>query len=725
MNSYKTKQTLAILIAAGSLPLAAMAGTASLSTVVISADKIDTSAQLAHEARHESPNPKTVIEAEQLNQFGDQPLGDALRRLVGVSFDGANRAREIQLRNVGVEYTQVTINGRRILDGNSSRTVQVDRIPSSLVERIEIIHTPQANQDGQGAVGTVNIVLKQGADSNPNEVGVGVGYLDENGAVGDSTVFYSVGDERLRLTLSGGIQQQRRNESKDTYTYTGAGVANSGSLNTNVRRYEQVNLTPRIDMNIDARNSVQIEPMHLRTTEFRTDVKKTLSTNQATVTKAEDEFRKRTRENNGLYAAWKHTTAGETVLTSSLDWQEGSEDTTRDAKTLDAAGAVTGTRQRTQDVSMGLLKVGLGAQTRLGAHALEYGLGQSSESRSDDSTDVKDGVLQAVVANQRIKIEEKIFNLYAQDSYSPFAGNLLTFGLRGEKSSTSTADIFSAPVEHSSMKALPSFSMRQVLTPTTDLRLGVAQTLRRPNLRELSPGTVQNSGTFAKPDVGGNPDAVPESILGLDLGVDHFLYGRKGLLSAKVFARQFNDKLENIYATEAGRVVTRPKNVGDGHMTGLELEMRMPLEDMGMKNVTLWSNLTTVKTEVTSRQTGETRRFLDQPDHVANLGLDWYIPAINTTLGGSLNYASGYSQRYKLADGTTQLNDVGSMTRFDLSARVQLSKQTSLNISALNLLARDEKRVDETLSAAGVSTSLSATTEPTYRSIYFRLSHMF
>ena len=696
-----------------------------LSTVVISADKIDTSAQLAHEARHNAPNPKTIIEAEQLNQFGDQPLGDAMRRLVGVSFDGANRAREIQLRNVGIEYTQVLLNGRRILDANGARTVQVDRIPSSLVERIEIIHTPLASMDAQGAVGTVNIILKQGADNMPNEVGVGMGYLDQNGAVGDATVFLNAGDERVRFTLAGGVQQQRRSESKDTYTYTGAGVKNGGTINPNLRRFEQLNLTPRIDVNFNASNSLVIEPMYLRTTEFRTDGNMTLSTDQASVTQTVDEFRKRTRENSGVYSAWKHTLSADTTLTTSLDVQNGREDTTRDANTYNASGVRTATRQRTENVGMGLLKLGFGGRTQLGRHTVEYGVSQSTEKRDEDNSDVRNGVVQAAVRNRRFNLEERINSVYAQNTFSPFAGNQLTLGLRGEQANTRTTDFFGASTNRDQFHALPSVSTRQSLTPSTDLRLGLAQTLRRPNLRELSPTVVTNSGTFASPDVGGNPDAVPEKILGLDLGVDHFLYGRKGLLSAKVFARSFRDKLETLYASESGRIVTRPQNVGDGRMTGLELEMRMPLEDLGAKHWTVWSNVTTVQTQVTSRQTGETRRFLDQPDQVANLGLDWFLPALKTTVGASVNYTSGYNQRYLLANGTTQSNSVAAMTRVDLSARVQLSKQTSLNISALNVFARKESRLDETFSSAGVSTGYSTTSEPTYSSLYIRLSHLF
>lgn len=699
--------------------------TPSLPAVTVSADQIETAAQKSHNARQQSANPKTVIEAEQLNQFGDQPLGDALRRLVGIAFEGANRAREVRLRGLGVEYTQVTVNGRRILDGNSSRTVQVDRIPSSLVERIEIIHTPMASQDSQGAAGTVNIVLKQGGEHLPSEVSVGLGSLQHNGAVGDATVFHTVGDERVRLSMAGGVQQQRRNESKDAMAFSSSGAANGGSLNLNERRYEQINLTPSVDINIDSANVVRIEPMYLRTTEFRDDTKRTLNAAQSSVTKTEDEYRKRARENGGLYTAWTHKANANTQWVAALDFQKGREDTTRDATALNANNVATGTRQRTEDVSLERWNLSLAGSTRLQAHNLEYGLAQSSEKRDEDNSDIKDGVIQAPTLNRRFNVDERITSIYLQDAFSPFAGNLLTIGLRGEFADTRTGDFYGQTTSRSGNHWLPSINVRQAISDQTDLRMGMAKTLRRPGLRDLSPTIVGSSGTYASPDTAGNPNALPESILGLDLGVDHYFQGHKGLLSAKVFARQFKDKLETIYTNESGRIVARTQNAGDADMSGLELDARLPLEALGFRHLTLWSNFTTVTTQLTSRQTGEKRRFVDQPDRIANLGLDWFVPSIKTTLGASLNYNSGYRQQYKQADGTTQINKVAAMTRLDLSARAQLTRNTSLNVSVLNVLGRKEQREDETLSSTGSSTGITRTTEPTYRSLYVRLSHLF
>lgn len=92
-----TKQYwLGLLITVASAPLAAEM--LSLDAMTISGAPIESAAQQANAERRAASHSKAVIEAEQLNQFGDQPLGDALRRLVGVSFAGANRAREVQLR---------------------------------------------------------------------------------------------------------------------------------------------------------------------------------------------------------------------------------------------------------------------------------------------------------------------------------------------------------------------------------------------------------------------------------------------------------------------------------------------------------------------------------------------------------------------------------------------------------------------------------------------------
>jgi iron complex outermembrane receptor protein len=696
-----------------------------LDVVTVTASAIDDSAQLANLAKQNALNGQTIIMAEQLNQFGDQPLGDALRRVSGVHFDGANRAREIQLRGLGAEYTQVTINGRRIIDSSSSRSVQVDRIPSSMVERIEIIHTPLASNDGQGAAGTVNIILKQGHEYLPNQVGIGMGSLQDNGQIGDATFQYSTGNDRVSVTLAGGIQQQRRNESKDELEYAADGQADGGEIKTNERRYEQINLIPTVDITLNNANRLSIEPTFLQTIEFRNDVKKSLTDDQSTVEEYSKEFRKRTRQNTGLYTELNTQISDNIELKSFIDWQDGYEDTTRDQDDFDEQNAQTDTKQREQSVDLNLMKIGFRAKHIVGQHALEYGLGLSQETREEDNSEVKNGIKKDPSIDSIYEITESINHLYVQDSLSLFEGNSTTFGLRAEDSKTETIDFADDSTTKRTTSFLPSFNLKQAIDDSSYVRLGVAKTLRRPDLRSLSPTISEEDGTLADPDTAGNPNATPESILGVDLSFEHYFYDNNGLVSLSVFDRSFEDKLETITTNIDGRFVATPENTGDGSMQGAEVEFRLPLNSIGLNNVTGWFNATAVETEVKITSTGEKRRFLDQPDHLGNLGFDWNLATFNSTIGLSINYASGYDQKHELSDGSFEKNIVDSNSRVDLSIRSEITKNTSINLTALNLFAKTAKREDRFFDSSNALDSYSTTEEPTYRSIYLKLNHTF
>lgn len=724
MMQRLTKQhMLGLLITAASSPLAAEV--LSLDSMTISGAPIESAAQKANAERRASANSKAVIEAEQLNQFGDQPLGDALRRLVGVSFAGANRAREVQLRGIGPEYAQVLVNGRRILDANSKRSVQLDRIPSSLVERVEIIRTPLANQEGQGAAGTVNIVLKQQATHGSGEIGIGAGHMESNGGLGDATAFYSLGNENVTLNLAGGVQLQRRNESKDTLVSNSNGAA-GGELGSNQRRFEQGNFMPSLELRLNPDNRLNFQLDYLKTTEYRDDVAAELETAQNAVRRTEFEDRNRKRTNLGLLSDWTHQWSDNTELLLSLDLQRADEDTTRDAQRYRANGTLDRTRQRGEDIHMTSVSPNFKVKTVVSDHSLEWGGGARRETRSEGNSDVENGTVKPVNAARTYQIREDITHLFAQDTWALPWGDSLTYGLRLEDAHTRTRDAKGAKQQVSELSPLPSLSYLGHLSANTDWRLGLARTLRRPDMRELSPTITSDSGTLARPDAGGNSDLSPESIWGVDLGLDHFLYDQRGLLSANLFYRVFDDKIENVLSQQTnGRWLSTPQNTGKGQASGLELEARLPLDRLGLPQLTLWSNGTAVHTRLKSEATGETRRFLDQPDYLFNAGADYYVAHLKTTFGVNYNWNSGYSQDYRLTSGKTAEGDQDSVVRVDFSARTQLSDSTSLNFSVLNLFAQNEDSRATTLSNSGLLESNSLTEEGTYRTFYVRLQTAF
>ncbi len=110
--------------------------------------------------RLDAPNQKIIIDRQEIERFNDATAGDVLRRLPGVVITGPfDENRDIRLRGFTPGFTQILIDGQRLPDGNNNRQVEVNRIPASAIERIEIIRTPTAGQNSQGVAGTINIVL--------------------------------------------------------------------------------------------------------------------------------------------------------------------------------------------------------------------------------------------------------------------------------------------------------------------------------------------------------------------------------------------------------------------------------------------------------------------------------------------------------------------------------------------------------------------------------------
>lgn len=130
----------------------------------------------------EGPAPVTVINREQIEREGFQTVGDMLQTLnqtTNNNFTGdlatsgfTPNAQVINLRNLGPGYTLTLINGRRPAQypqpyNRDNNVVNVRAIPSSIVERVEVLSGGASAIYGSDAVaGVVNIVLRKNYDGN-------------------------------------------------------------------------------------------------------------------------------------------------------------------------------------------------------------------------------------------------------------------------------------------------------------------------------------------------------------------------------------------------------------------------------------------------------------------------------------------------------------------------------------------------------------------------------
>lgn len=686
--------------------------------------EIDSSAYRTLLAKADAPNAIDVIEGEQLHQFNEQSLGDALRRVPGITFDGANRAREIRLRGLPGEYTQVLINGRPLIDGESRRNFEVDRIPTGLVERVEIIRTPRASQQGQGGAGTVNIVLKNDAQVTPQQFSVGGGYLEGIGELGELTLFQNGTFGAIEVALGLSAQRFQRSESKDTFNFNANGNPAGGELGTNERRFDQFNLMPRFALQTESVGRFEFDPFYLRTKEFRDDISIDLAANQVTHGRKTVEDRERVRESYGFHANWQGQINPSSNIRAGVDWQKGKTDTARDETRFNTNGTINRTRQRSERIDMELIRPELALTLDKVSHLTQVGVGAELRKHEETNAEVRDGLLRSPRNDRIFDIHETVHFVFLDDEWHATDRLRLVSGLRVESSKTKTTDFSNNENKESQTFWLPSVSTVFAATDQTDLRLGIARTLKRPDLRTLTPVVDEKSGTAADPDVRGNPNQQPESIWGIDLGIDHYFANQRGLLSLNLFNRKFNDKIEGAIQLDGGRYIATPQNLGDARARGVELGMRLPLDDIGLDNFTLWGNAVYTDSRVDSLA-GGTRPFIDQPDLVGNLGVDYFFSPWLTTFGIAINQTSSIDQSRRLTNGEELKQSIDGRTRLDLSSRTELSDQLTLTFSVTNLLANTENRIDHLFDSQGHLVSTSGTKEPSYRSAFARLTWGF
>lgn len=695
----------------------------------VEGDRIASAVKTALTERHNAPNSKVVIEAEQLNQFNDLSVGDAIRRLPGVTFPGVNRSREIKLRGLPGVYTRVLLDGRPLIDGDSGRNMEVDRIPASFIERVEIIRSPLASMDSQGAAGTVNIITKRNFGASGGGLTLGLGNVENFGTTGEASVWQGGQAGKLKYFVGAGYQHRLLEESINTYNISGFSGSSGNNLQTQKRSFNEYTALSRFEFAANESNTFIVAPTYLRTEETRNQTdNRYQALSPIYLNRKTEEVRNRDRESVGSYFEWAHSINTTTGVRVFFDVQKATENTTRNSvqRTYNASGAVTGTSFPNVNayVPIDLERYAPGAvfNTAVGGHALEAGAGLNTLKRKE---------FQAGSATRDYKVGEDIYYGYLSDSFSVFGRDLLTAGVRVEHSITDATNNVGLTRSREAADVNPSLQYRASLTDNLNLRAGVAKTLRRPDLRELSPVTAVNGGTYTNPDTRGNPDVAPERIWGTDIGADWFLFDRSGILSVNLLNRQFKNKIETTTVLESGRYVQTSRNAGDGNLYGAEFEARVPLKFANLPNLTLWGNATVLRSELTDPLTGQTRRFAEQPDLLTNIGLDYYVESWRTTFGLNYNRVYSYSQNIaSLAAGSTPGTPVlqytetefNALNKLDFSVRTVVAPNITVSFSALNLLRPIDRRAITAINSAGTVASRQLTSQASHSTYYVRTS---
>ena len=151
-NTFKLT-ALSFLIAQSLLPLYAQSQNDE-QTITVDAER--TKANVAKQAQKDAPNLVNVLTQEEIRQMPDVNIGEAVRRLPGVSLEtDTGEGRFVYIRGLDADLNGTTFDGLRLPPSNSAspnsggggRAVAFDAIPSGLVGSVTVTKTNIPEQD--------------------------------------------------------------------------------------------------------------------------------------------------------------------------------------------------------------------------------------------------------------------------------------------------------------------------------------------------------------------------------------------------------------------------------------------------------------------------------------------------------------------------------------------------------------------------------------------------
>ena len=142
----------------------------------------------------EAPTPVSIVGADRIEERAATNVGDLLNELpsfratatpaaggLGTGLAGYYGGRQLDLRGLGAVRTLILVDGKRYVPSTTISTVDVNMIPTPLLERAEVVTGGASAQYGSDAVaGVGNFILNERLDGVRSSVGYGQSSRSDN-----------------------------------------------------------------------------------------------------------------------------------------------------------------------------------------------------------------------------------------------------------------------------------------------------------------------------------------------------------------------------------------------------------------------------------------------------------------------------------------------------------------------------------------------------------------
>lgn len=520
-----------------------------------------------------------VKASDNITQIGGT-AADLLKNMPGVlvSADGG-----VTLRG----KTPLTlINGRISGIAGMDRSAQLDQLPASSIDRIEIINNPSAKYDADSEGGIINIILKKNEDQGTNGAfAVGAGHgdryrLNVSALLNHKTNKWNIGGayDNWYTTRTRSVKGDRINfDLPDQYYLT-------------QRRFDErlvfyQNAKANIDFTPNKNNAFNVEALWAFPGEDNNEtLKNTYETQSGDFTSSNQRHSNEIRRSNTVEVSLKyvkHFDNTDKLLTANVSntFNKDNEETDITTIALTEQGESIGTSslqrtlvyQKTKLANMSVdytQPISTNSIIETGYKGIIRHLNSDYERATQENGEF---VIDPLNTNV-FEFNEQIHAGYLQ--YSGWKGDQedpkvkYNIGLRAEQvwNKGETVDKTES-FNNNYFNLFPSGSLSYYTSNRNNLRLSYSRRITRPSLGQLNPFTDITDSLNQR---SGNPKLKPELINSWELSYNNTL--KKGSLSLATFYRlRSNAILPYTVLDENGVAFTQPQNFGTAVTYGAEV----------------------------------------------------------------------------------------------------------------------------------------------------------
>lgn len=659
--------------------------------VAAAVESITVNAGTLEEQRLEEPLVSTSIGRADIASRNNRRLSDVVARMPGVFLTGPpGGEKDIRVRGLDKEYSRTQIDGVVIPDGGEKRELQLNRIPSSVVESVRLIRNPTAEFESDGLAGRVDVQTRPIPEGFHLDGRLGHGARDART------------NDLTQGQLSAGARINRRFGFTAGYNYINDNLpidrakllANgNGELEDERQHQRSSNFFGDFGAYTDRLGDFHLKPVVL---DFSTGMKKlkTGESGAGALLSRTEEAEQKSQRTRGLALAHQYTRPWGLVWDTQAGYYRSTEDKDKFTLAFKVKDGAATPDKRTPELETKAdqtwnFSTAAALPFHLGVwNDLKFGAAFRMRDRLRDKSkyeiDVTGKQKDASTPKDRYNLTEDYQAYFVQDRFRFTERLSIMPGVRVERVALNAGNPLSWADERLFVDVNPSAHFLYRLRRDLSVHAAVSRGLARPKFDELSPFESVSSAKI----VIGNPDLEPTRAWSYDVGVDYAT--SRMAFSVNAFRKTIRGVIEEVDTLENRRSldVYQVQNVGNGWLRGIEIEerLRMPSSvPVWARAFSLWSNQTFLSSRLLAAN-GFYRPFKEQPAWIANVGLDFNN---DERSGTSVSIISNFTARrydYKISG---DLTGKGGSSNFDMAVYQRVRGNWRLFAELNNLMNRD------------------------------------